>query len=62
MSCRFNMTGLTGHPVVNVPAEPVGGLPIGIQLVGEPFSEARLLGVARVVEETCPWDYPGDVS
>ena len=55
----FNMTG---HPVVNVPAEPVGGLPIGMQLVGEPFSEARLLGVARAVEETCPWDYPGDVS
>jgi len=52
----FNMTG---HPVVNVPAERVDGLPVGMQLVGETFSEPRLLGVARAVEANSPWDYPG---
>jgi Asp-tRNA(Asn)/Glu-tRNA(Gln) amidotransferase A subunit family amidase len=53
----FNMTG---HPVVNVPAEPVDGLPVGRQLVGGTFSEPRLLGVARAVEETSPWGSPGE--
>lgn len=53
----FNMTG---HPVVNVPAEPVDGLPVGMQLVGETFSEPALLGIARAIEETAPWAYPGE--
>ncbi len=51
----FNMTG---HPVVNVPAEPVGGLPVGMQVVGPSFSEPRLLGVAAAVESVSGWDYP----
>ncbi|MEF8913887.1 amidase [Natronomonas sp.] len=49
---------LTGHPVVNVPADPVDGLPIGMQLVGETYSEAELLGIAAALEEASPWDYP----
>ena len=49
---------LTGHPVVNVPADLADGLPVGMQLVGETFSEARLLQVAAAVEATSPWSYP----
>ena len=49
---------LTGHPVVNVPADTVDGLPVGMQLVGETFSEARLLGVASAIETESPWSYP----
>ena len=49
---------LTGHPVVNVPADTADGLPVGMQLVGEPFSEARLLGVASAIESASPWAYP----
>ncbi|MFB6311279.1 MAG: amidase [Salinirussus sp.] len=49
---------LTGHPVVNVPAEPVNGLPVGMQVVGPTFSEPRLLGIAATVEEIAPWSYP----
>ncbi|WP_254838233.1 amidase [Natronomonas marina] len=51
----FNMTG---HPVVNVPAETVDGLPVGMQVVGPTFSEPRLLGVAAAVEATSGWEYP----
>jgi len=51
----FNMTG---HPVVNVPAEPVEGLPVGMQVVGPSFSEPRLLGVAAAVESVSGWGYP----
>ena len=53
----FNMTG---HPVVNVPADTVDGLPVGMQLVGGTFTEPRLLGLARAIEETSPWSYPGE--
>jgi Asp-tRNA(Asn)/Glu-tRNA(Gln) amidotransferase A subunit family amidase len=56
MAWPFNMTG---HPVVNVPADTVEGLPIGMQVVGETYSEARLLGVAAALEEASPWSYPG---
>ncbi len=49
---------LTGHPVVNVPAETVDGLPIGMQLVGRPFEEAELLEIAATIEATAPWSYP----
>ncbi len=56
MAWVFN---LTGHPVVNVPADLADGLPVGMQVVGPTFSEADLLGVAATVEEVSPWGYPG---
>ena len=52
----FNMTG---HPVVNVPAGTVEGLPVGMQVVGPTFAEPRLLGVTAAVEATVGWSYPG---
>ncbi|MFT4949066.1 MAG: amidase [Natronomonas sp.] len=55
MAWVFN---LTGHPVVNVPADLADGLPVGMQVVGPTFSEADLLGVAATVEEVSPWGYP----
>ena len=55
MAWVFN---LTGHPVVNVPADLADGLPVGMQVVGPTFSEADLLGVAATVEEVSPWSYP----
>jgi Asp-tRNA(Asn)/Glu-tRNA(Gln) amidotransferase A subunit family amidase len=54
----FNMTG---HPVVCVPAGLTDeGLPVGLQVVGERFSEAELLAVAKAFEEANPWaeSYP----
>jgi amidase len=41
---------LTGHPVVVVPVgRDEDGLPIGVQVVGKRWDEARLLGVAAAV-------------
>ena len=57
MAWVFN---LTGHPVVNVPADLADGLPVGMQVVGPTFSEADLLGVAATVEDVSPWGYPGE--
>ncbi|HEX2810554.1 MAG TPA: amidase family protein, partial [Kineosporiaceae bacterium] len=48
---------LAGFPTVSVPAGPHAGtgLPIGVQLVGPPGAEARLLAVAAALEEQRPW-------
>jgi aspartyl-tRNA(Asn)/glutamyl-tRNA(Gln) amidotransferase subunit A len=39
----------TGQPVVTIPAK-VDGLPVGIQVVGRPGDDARLLEVAMALE------------
>jgi Asp-tRNA(Asn)/Glu-tRNA(Gln) amidotransferase A subunit family amidase len=51
----FNMTG---HPVVNVPAGTVDGLPVGMQVVGPAYAEPRLLAVAAAIEDVVGWAYP----
>jgi amidase len=43
---------LTGHPALVVPAgRDRGGLPIGIQIAGPRWSEARLVAIARSLED-----------
>ncbi|NEP51259.1 MAG: amidase [Moorea sp. SIO3C2] len=49
----FNATGL---PAIAIPAGfDDKGLPVGIQLVGPPASEARLLALAAQLEAANPW-------
>lgn len=43
----FNAAGL---PAVSVPAGRVRGLPVGLQIVGPRFEDARVLGLAAAVE------------
>lgn len=49
---RFNRAAnVTGLPALTVTASQTAeGLPIGIQLIGPPFGEARLLNVAHALE------------
>jgi amidase len=45
-----------GWPAVSVPAGlSPDGLPLGVQLVGRPGSEATLLGLAAELERARPW-------
>jgi aspartyl-tRNA(Asn)/glutamyl-tRNA(Gln) amidotransferase subunit A len=55
-TCSANMAGL---PAVSFPASVEGGLPIGMQFLGPPFAEERLLQACERVAEvfsvpTCP--------
>ncbi len=49
----FNLTGL---PALSLPCGFTGaGLPVGLQLVSSPWSEARLLRAARAYQEATDW-------
>jgi aspartyl-tRNA(Asn)/glutamyl-tRNA(Gln) amidotransferase subunit A len=53
---------LTGSPAITVPCGfSRAGLPIGLQLIGRPFDEARLLNLAHAYEHSTPW-MPGSVT
>jgi Asp-tRNA(Asn)/Glu-tRNA(Gln) amidotransferase A subunit family amidase len=49
------LANLTGRPAVTVPCGFGDGLPIGLQLMGRPFREAELLGMAAAYEAAAPW-------
>jgi len=48
---RFtNPWNLSGAPAISIPAGQVSGLPMGLQIVGKPGGDARLLRIARRIE------------
>jgi len=47
---------LAGLPGISVPCGfSSGGLPIGLQLIGQPFKEAELLAIAQAYEQAHDW-------
>jgi aspartyl-tRNA(Asn)/glutamyl-tRNA(Gln) amidotransferase subunit A len=47
---------LAGLPAISVPCGfTAGGLPIGFQLIGQPFKEASLLGIAHAYDRAHEW-------
>lgn len=46
---------LAGIPGLSLPCGFSGGLPIGLQLLGRPFEEERVLAAARAYEEATSW-------
>jgi len=48
-------TNLAGLPGMSVPAGQIGGLPIGLQLIGNYFDEARLLNVGHQFQQVTDW-------
>ena len=46
---------LAGLPGLSMPAGTVGSLPVGLQLVGNYFDEARLLNVAHQFQQETGW-------
>ena len=48
-------TNLAGLPGMSIPVEPVDGLPVGLQIIGNYFDEARLLNVAHRYQHATHW-------
>ena len=48
-------TNLAGLPGVSIPAGFVEGLPIGLQLIGNYFEEAKLLNIAHKYQKVTDW-------
>jgi aspartyl-tRNA(Asn)/glutamyl-tRNA(Gln) amidotransferase subunit A len=48
-------TNLAGLPGMSIPAGFVNGLPVGLQLIGNYFDEARLLNVAHRYQQETDW-------
>lgn len=46
---------LAGLPGMSIPAGDINGLPVGLQLIGDYWSEARLLNVAHRFQQETDW-------
>jgi aspartyl-tRNA(Asn)/glutamyl-tRNA(Gln) amidotransferase subunit A len=46
---------LAGVPALSVPAGFVGGLPVGLQIIGNYFAEDRLLNIAHQYQQVTDW-------
>ncbi|WP_040615532.1 Asp-tRNA(Asn)/Glu-tRNA(Gln) amidotransferase subunit GatA [Rickettsiella grylli] len=46
---------LAGLPAISIPAGFIDNLPLGMQLIGRPFSEAKLLNVAHRYQQETNW-------
>ena len=46
---------VTGYPALSVPVRPVGGLPVGMQIIGRPFDEATVLRVGDAYQRGTDW-------
>ena len=48
-------TNLAGLPAMSIPAGFVSNLPVGLQLIGNHFSEAKLLNIAHSFQQNTNW-------
>jgi len=46
---------LAGVPAMSIPAGFVAGMPVGLQLIGDYFSEDRLLNIAHQYQQVTDW-------
>jgi aspartyl-tRNA(Asn)/glutamyl-tRNA(Gln) amidotransferase subunit A len=46
---------LAGIPALSIPCGFAGGLPLGLQIMGPHFSEARLLNLAHRFQQETDW-------
>ena len=46
---------LAGLPAISLPIAPLAGMPLGMQLIGNYFDEARLLQTAHQFQVATDW-------
>ena len=55
LDCYTIPVNLAGLPGLALPAKPVEGLPVGVQLIGNYFEEARLLALGAAWQRETAW-------
>ena len=55
-------TNLAGLPALSIPSGFVKGLPVGLQIIGNYFEEARLLNVAHSYQQATDWHKKSPLS
>jgi aspartyl-tRNA(Asn)/glutamyl-tRNA(Gln) amidotransferase subunit A len=48
-------TNLAGLPGISIPVQPVNGLPVGLQIIGNYFNEGKLLNLAHRFQTETDW-------
>ena len=48
-------TNMAGLPGISIPCAPVDGMPVGLQIIGNYFDEARLLNAAHRFQQQTQW-------
>ncbi len=48
-------TNMAGLPGISIPCAPVDGMPVGLQIIGNYFDEARLLNAAHQFQQQTQW-------
>ena len=48
-------TNLAGLPAMSIPAGFVNKLPVGLQLIGNHFEEAKILNAAHIYQKNTDW-------
>ena len=46
---------IAGVPAISVPAGFANGLPVGMQIIGKPFDEEKVLRIAFAYEQATDW-------
>jgi aspartyl-tRNA(Asn)/glutamyl-tRNA(Gln) amidotransferase subunit A len=46
---------MAGLPGISIPCAPVDGMPVGLQIIGNYFDEARLLNVSHQFQQQTQW-------
>ena len=55
LSALIQAGNLAGLPALSIPCGFANGMPMGLQLVGSPFSENMLLAIGRTFQERTDW-------
>ena len=55
LSALIPAGNLAGLPALSIPCGFANGMPMGLQLVGPPFSENMLLAIGRTFQERTDW-------
>ncbi len=60
MTCIFNLVGEC--PALSVPVGLLDGLPVGLQVIGPHFADAKVLRIGKLIERSVPAIAPPDCN